>query len=111
MSKAYDCVNTEPNRVKDVTAADQLAVAAVGCSHNAERAVLIASLRWRPCLQHQETHEHDVTHLVPVLHKVDALVHISKQNEGLDDIEAADEHGGVKKGCPEQSAAGPLMDL
>ena len=50
-------------------------------------------------------------YLISVLHKVDAFVHIAKQDEGLHNIKAADEHGSIKEGCSQQTATSPLVHL
>lgn len=36
-------------------------------------------------------------------------MHIPKQDKGLDHVEAADEDGSVKEGCPVQATARPLV--
>ena len=49
--------------------------------------------------------------LVSILHKVDALVHVPKQDERLDHIQAGNQNRGVKEGGAHQTAACPLVGL
>lgn len=48
-------------------------------------------------------------HLISVLHKVDALVDIPKQDEGFDNVQAGDEYGCIEEGGPHEVTARPLM--
>ena len=47
--------------------------------------------------------------LVSVLHKIDAFVHIPKENECLDHIQAGNQNRGIKEGGAHQVAACPLV--
>lgn len=47
--------------------------------------------------------------LISVLHKVDPLVHVSKQNERLHHVQAGNQDGSVKEGGAHEVTARPLM--
>ena len=49
--------------------------------------------------------------LISVLHKVDAFVHIPKQNERLHNVQAGNQDGRIKESSPEKVTAGPLVGL
>ena len=53
--------------------------------------------------------EQTAADLVPVLHKVDAFVHIPEQNECFDHIQAGNQDGSVKEGGAHQIGACPLV--
>ena len=54
---------------------------------------------------------HMAADLVSILHKVDALVHIPKQDECLDHVQAGNQNRSVKERGAHQTAACPLVGL